>query len=226
MFRWKIITVLLVGGLLAGSAVASQTKKFREGGGSGFVNVTFDDTYITFSPADNTSHGTETSGIIADTGKCALIAVKDLFTQIPATSGGCNIQISNAKLHLFRYTGSSSTTVSVNRLTTNWVPGSAGTNENDVSGQHADKSADLHWAGGNFSTSDYDTSVVTTGAWGSSSNQELIYTVTNQVAGIYSAGVNYGLVVRANAAIAGRASEYSTSSRRPQLEVTYRYVQP
>jgi hypothetical protein len=46
------------------------------------------------------------------------------------------------------------------------------------------------------------------------------------VADIYEAGANYGLVVRANAAIAARASEYSTTSRRPQLEITYAYVQP
>jgi len=46
--------------------------------------------------------------------------------------------------------------------------------------------------------------------------------VTNQIAGIYNAEANYGLLVRANAAIYGRASE--NGSNRPVLEITYEYV--
>jgi len=202
-----------------------QTVKFREGGGSGYVNVTFDDTWIAFSPVDDNSHGNDTyNGIIATTGKASLIAVKDLFARLPKTTGGCQIQIGQAKLHLFRYNaGSSSNVIGIHRLTTNWLPGSAGTNENNVSGQHAVKSADTHWAGGNFSSGDYDTSVVSTGAWGDNYVQELVYTVTNQVSDIYSAAVNYGLVVKANGSISGSASE-STDGPRPILEIAYAYV--
>ena len=204
---------------------ASQTLKFREGGGAGYVNVTFDDTWIKHNPADDTTHGDDPNdayeGIQCSTSKVSLIAVKDLFTQLPKTTGGCQIGISLAKLHLFGYQGEGNT-VSIYRLVTNWLPGAAGTNENNVSGQHAVKSANTHWAGGgNFSTSDYDTSVVSTGSW-AGYNQDVGYDVTQQVARMYDVSQNYGLVLSASTAIYGRSSE--NSSNRPYLEVSYYYL--
>jgi len=226
MSKWKFAAVLLVGGLLAGSAFATpQTKKFREGGGTGYVNVTFDDTFIVYNPADDTTHGTQDfDGVQCSSSQVTLIAIKDLFTQLPKTTGGQTISISQAKLHLFRYnSGTSSNVISVYRLTTNWLPGSAGTNENDVSGMHSDKSANVHWASGsNFSSSDYGSSPCNTGYWVSNYNEECQIDVTAVVAKIYDVSTNYGMVLFANATISGRASEHSTY--RPILEVTYDYV--
>ena len=223
MPRSRMLTTLAVCALLASFALAEETIHFREGGGSGYTDVSFDDTWI--DPNDNNTHGNDGyNGIKASTSCASLIAVKDLFTELPLTSGGANIQINSATLHLFRYQGTSSTTMSVYRVTTDWLPDSAGNNENDVSGEHAEKSESTDWASGDFSSSDYDTSEVSTGAWGNNYNEELTYDVTGIVADIYDAETNYGLVLKSSDLIYGRASEYGTAGYRPSLEIAYEYV--
>jgi hypothetical protein len=201
-----------------------QTVKFREGGGSGYVNATFDDGWIKYNPADDSPHGTDGyNGIVCSPSQVSLIAVKDLFTQLPKTTGGSQIGISQAKLHLFGYQGSTSLVLSIYRITTNWLPGSAGTNENNVSGQHAVKGTDTHWAsGGNFSTSDYDATVVSTGYW-TGYNVDASYDVTQQITRMYDVSQNYGMLLMSNGTIAGRASETGGSTT-PYLEISYYYL--
>jgi len=225
MSRTQLIAIAVMGCLsLAAVGQAAETIHFREGGGSGYTDVTFDDTWVRYSPADDNTHGNDSyHGIhAADAADASLIAIKDLFTELPLTSGGCDIQINSATLHLFRYQGSSSTTVSLYRVTTNWLPDPAGSNENDVSGEHAEKSQSTDWASGDFSASDYDTSVVCTGAWGDGYNEELTYDVADIIADIYDNETNYGMALLADGTIYGRASEHATHP--PSLEITYEYV--
>ncbi|GAG41887.1 unnamed protein product, partial [marine sediment metagenome] len=153
------------------------------------------------------------------------IAIKDMFTHLAATVGEQEIHILSAALHLFRYQGSSTATVYVNRVTTDWLPDAAGTNENDVSGLHSEVNSGTPWAAGSFSTSDYDTTVTGSSPWADGYNEQVVVDVTEVIAAIYASGVNYGVVLTADAGgITGRASEHSTHP--PSLEITYTYGQP
>jgi hypothetical protein len=211
-------------GLLPAGGFAADTIHFREGGGTGYTDVTFDDTWI--DPSNDNTHGGDSyAGIQCTAGGIAsLIAVVDMFSELPPTSGGDEIQINSAALHLFRYQGASTTTLSIYRVTNgDWLPDSAGANENDASGLHAEVSSTTSWASGAFSSADWDDSEVATGPWGDDYNEELEYDVTDLVAAIYAAGENFGLAVKADGAIYGRASEHSLDYR-PSLEITYEYV--
>ncbi|RPI62132.1 MAG: hypothetical protein EHM48_04590, partial [Planctomycetaceae bacterium] len=132
-----------------------STTMFREGGGVGFVDTRFDDAEIV--SATDVSKGADLLSITSGGTRYGLLGVNDLFSLLPRTMGGQLISVSQAKLHLFRYnTGTSSNTISVFRATTDWMTDVAGASESDVTFQHSDKSADVHWASGNFSSSDYD----------------------------------------------------------------------
>ena len=209
--------------------ITTGTIHFREGGGTGYTDVTFDDTYIKSYPATDDTYGNLSyDGIYARDDasyeRVSLIAVKDMFTELPPTTGGKDIVITSAILYLYRYQGSSSTTVYVNRVTTDWLADPAGSNENDVSGEHAEKSQSTDWASGDFSTSDYDTSTTESQSWSDTYNGEVAIDVTDVIDDIYDAGNNYGMVVRSSgASIYARASEYGTSSYRPSLEIAYYY---
>jgi len=206
-------------------SAAEETMHFREGGGVGYTDATFDDTYLKVSPATDDTYGTLSyNGIQADSStEVSLIAVKGMFTELPKTTGGKDINIVDAKLHLFRYQGDSSATVQVYRMTTNWLPDSAGANEDDVSGQHAEVSESTSWASGNFSDSDYDDTVCGTGPWTSVYDGESTIDVTEVISDIYENEVNYGICIKATSGILGRASEYPTASKRPSIEITYQY---
>jgi len=207
---------------------SEETMHFREGGGTGYTDVTFDDTYLKVNPADDTTRGTLAyNGLQADSStEVALIAIKDLFTELPKTTGGKTISITQAKLHLFRYQGDGSATVQVYRVTTDWLPDSAGSNETDVSGEHAEVSQSTDWASGDFSSGDYDGSLCCTGSWTNVYDGEAEIDITDVVADIYDNETNYGIVLKATGGILGRASEYATSSKRPSIEITYQYPGP
>ncbi len=196
---------------------------------AGYTDIEWDDALIL--NANDTVYGTGTNEEVDDglDGQVVLTAIKDLFTVIPPTSGGNDIGIVDAKLHLRRYNnGSSSDTVYVNRVTTDWLYDTAGSSQLDVTFQHADKSGDVHWASGNFSTADYDTGETASSPWGSSYNEEVIVDVTNQIADIYADGNNYGLVLQVGSGdfIDMRMSENGTNSRKPYLEISYNYGEP
>jgi len=227
MSKTQFLAILLCALLVATApGFANQSKHFREGGGEGYTDVTFDDAWIKYSPASDINYGTQSyNGInVSPDYSVTHICIKDLFTEIPQTSGGNDVEIVSATLHLTRYSsGSSSNVLSIYRTTTNWVPDSAGTNETDVTGLHAEKSSSTGWASGGWSSSDYDSSACSTGNWVSNYNEECQIDVTNVIAAIYEAGTNYGFVITADGTITGRASEQSTASQRPSLEVTYNY---
>jgi len=224
MHRLVLVTLLSVS-VVAGLTTAADTIHFREGGGSGYTDVTFDDTYVRTAYSTTTYGNNTTIESSTSSDHVALIAIKEMFTELPPTSGGADIQIHSATLHLTRYNqGSSSTTVSVYPVTTDWLPDSAGTNENDVSWQYCEQSSATDWDSGDISTSDYDTSVCDTGSWVSNYNQACSIDVTDVVVAMYSDQVNYGLAVTASGLISMRSSEHGTASYRPSLEINYEYV--
>ena len=213
--------------LLTQAAGVADTIHFREGGGTGYTDVLFDDTIVKYDPSDDTLRGTRTyNGIYYASGYATLIAVKDLFTELPATSGGCDIEITSATLHIWRYNGgSSSTVVSFYPISTNWLPDDAGSNENDVTGQYSEHSSETDWYSGDFSSSDYDSAVCDTSYWVDNYNEEAELDCTNVITEIYADQVNYGIALFASANLVGRASEYGTLANRPSLEITYDYPQ-
>ena len=171
---------------LAAAAMAADTVHFREGGGTGYTDVTFDDTWISYNPASDVTHGNDTSdGIRSGGSRVALLAVKDMLTELPATSGGADIQINSATLHIFRYgSGTSSRIVSVYPVTTDWVPDSAGANENDCCYDYSESSSTTTWDSGDFSTSDYDTTETDSSAWSDTYNGDVAIDVTDVITDI------------------------------------------
>jgi len=211
--------------LTATGYAAEETIHFREGGGSGYTDVLFDDTWLDnlYGREENT-HGND-SNLSYDTDEKPLICIKELFTELPATSGGCSIDIKSATLHLTRYNqGSSSNIVSVYRITTDWVPDDAGSNENDCCDKYSESSTTTSWTSGNFSGSDYDSTPCDTGNWVDDYNEACQIDITDVMAEIYDVGTNYGIVITADGAISFRSSERGTASQRPSIEITYEYV--
>lgn len=213
------------------SPVQNITDKLRESTTAGYVNLTFDDAELT--GGSDTPAGTGGNITIRnDAGssfKVGLLGLKDLFASIPTSQDGQAVQIIEAKLHLYRYnSGASSDTIYVNRMTSNWLTGDAGTNEGDVTFLHADKSADMHWSAGNFSSADYDASVTASGPFSDTYNGEVVIDVTDLLDDIYATGNNYGLVIRTDATghnVVFRSAEAGDSTK-PYIEITYSYGQP
>jgi len=205
----------------ASTQTETETLHFREGGGTGYVDVTFDDTWLDSAyPSD--THGTSSNLQVDSSRKTGLICIKDLFTELPATTNGLDIVIESATLHVFRYQGSGSVTVSIYRCTTDWLPDPAGSNENDCNYSYKEASESTSWANGSFSSSDYDTSTVDTGGWTDTYNEEVEIDVSDVMADLYDAGVNYGMVVKASGAVSFYSAERSESTR-VSLEITYHY---
>ena len=219
-----LAAVLLL--LVAGAQAA--TIHFREGGGSGYTDVTFDDTEIDNYYPNDLRGGNSNAGITNNAGHRVrvLMAVKDLFTQLPATSGGADLQINSATLHLTRYnTGGNSTVVSIYQVTTDWLPDSAGNNENDVNYNDSEDSSTTRWDGGGaWSSSDYDSAIVDTSNYVDEYDEACQLDITNVITELYDDGVNYGWVIDGDASFKFRVSENS-QAKRPSLEIDYTYVQ-
>jgi len=219
----RIISTIAVCTLLASFSPAADTIHFREGGGGSYTDVDFDDTYVRSGGFSTTTYGNDAHFKADSSTRIGLIAIKDMFTELPTTSGGCDIQINSATLHIWRYNeGLSSYTVKVYPVTTNWLPDSAGTNENDVCWSYSEKSSSTGWYSGSISSSDYDTSVCETGSFVSNYNEECELEITDVISEIYSDASNYGLAIIPTGAICVRSSEHATYP--PSLEITYEYV--
>ena len=202
--------------------IQSQTIHFREGGGVGYTDVTFDDTY-TDSYYENDTRGASSNMSISGSRKHGLLAINDLFTELPKTTSGKTIVIQSATLHLFRYnSGSSSDTLNIYRCTTNWLLDSAGSNENDCCHAYAEKSESTTWDSGDFSSSDYDSANGVSGYWVDDYNEGCELDVTDVISDVYDEQTNYGIVLKSSATITHRSSENSQSLR-PSLEITYYY---
>jgi len=222
---------------LAAVAHASPVTVYLGGASTTFngnpVTVTpFDDTFIEIGIGDGNLHGNEdrmrlrrtSTGLVNN----SLIAAKDMFNLLPKNDVAGTIQILDAKLHLYSAQAvGAGFVVEVYRVTTDWLPDAAGTNENDVSGLYAEHSSSTSWAAGGFSSADYDTgassSVIWNGAYGGLHSLD----VTALVAAMYSAEANYGFLLRTTTENNGvilsiRSSEFSIPAGGiPILEITY-----
>jgi len=240
MARVSHALALAVGAAVLGTGVDAEAAeiKFRAGGSGDFVDIAFDDTRIALDNATDVSYG-NSSTLNAMTYNSSwrsviLVAMKDLFTHLPAQDGGGNpLQINSATLNFVRlHEGNSSQTVEVHRVTTNWLPNAAGTSETNVSGLHADKAGDVSWAGGgSFTAQDIDTTANATNQWVGTNNVAVPFDVTDLLRDIYDSGQNYGFALTL-AKVAGQGGQYagmamsesSTAANRPSLVIDYAYV--
>ena len=225
--------------------------KFREYDGTNYpvayTSVPFDDTWLECEPWDEVEYGDSENMVIIDghtaydteveLNEVGLICFKDLFTELPATSGAVPITINSAYLSVWRWMGPQDTPFRVARVTTNWVPDEAGTNEHQVSGLYSDDDPVLtywvDWMTG-FTTADYDgPNELQLYIQREIYNAEQKYDVTYLVQDMYTQAYNYGLCLvgepdhvspdPAYEGIRFRTSENGTENYRPVLQVDYQY---
>jgi hypothetical protein len=220
--------------------------------GTPVTQALFDDTYIQLggsasSLAANFGNSFSMQIRTTSTGltNFALIAVKDMFSLVPATSSGNPIQINSAALYLASGTTTmpSNYTIDVRRVLTDWLANAAGNNETRVSG--AQRNGDVSnpvvngqpWvsAGGNFGTSDRtDTNAAlgvpfVTATYGTYVGVD----ITEMMKDMYTSNTNFGFAVSTsivqNDFVNFRSSEDTLlpatfETFRPVLMIDYTYI--
>ena len=224
----RAIPAVAVCVLVCASLCDAATYKFREGGGTGFADVSFDDTYLT--GGSDATYGDETNVLVRDSVDSndhpGLMAAKDMFSLLPPEYLGNSLVVQEAILRVYRYQGLASDVLRVYRCTSDWLPGAAGQNENDVSFLHREVSASANWSGSSFGAGDYDTSIVATGQWSDVYNGEIEIDITSVMQALYDSGQDYGLVLLGPVGgnvLTFRSSERSEVALRPQIEISYNY---
>ncbi len=249
----------VVGAVSAANAPASVVYLQDVGGNSGFTfngtavtQATFDDTYLqtggsastlnaNFGVGSSMAIRTTSSGLV----NYAILAVKDLFTLVPASSGGNGIILNSATLYLASSGSSQGTgyTINVRRITTDWLANPAGDNDTRASGNHrnavtlgANLTDGPGWASTNFGSSDYSSTNAALGVDFANSTYGAYkpIDVTNMVKDMYTLGVNYGFAISTPYQQDGyaviRSSEDTLSfdptlkTWRPVLALDYTYV--
>jgi len=203
--------------LFAASSLAA-TVSYRQGGGGGYTDITFDQTDIV--AGDDTLGRYDYHATGASSPEFTLIGIKDLFTALPLSGPD---DVTSATLAIVGYQGDNDY-VSVSRCTTNWMPNSAGDNQDNVTGMHADLAGNADWASGNFSTADYDSANAVTIQWGPTCYKDPYeYNVTNMVKAMYQTGQNCGFVVSAGSGTGVYlfSNNNGTESNRPILTIVY-----
>lgn len=255
----QVLIGSVAGTLFAASAPASTVVYLQDvGGNSGFTfnstpvtQATFDDTYLQTGGSGSTlddNFGNKSSMNIRTTSSglvnYAILAVKDLFTIVPASSGGNGIILNSATLYLASSGSSQGTgyTINVRRITTDWLANPAGDNDTRASGNHRNATtlgANLidgpGWASTNYGSSDYTATNAALGVDFANSTYGAYkpIDVTNMVKDMYTLGVNYGFsistaIVQDDNAII-RSSEDTLlvgthETFRPVLALDYSYV--
>jgi len=192
------VTVVLALVSALGATASAETVSFRHGGGAGYDNVTFDDTYVDVVFEDN-NYGSEGSlqtktNYGPNVIRYILVGVKDLFTELPAPTSGTMV-IDNATLTMTQML-TAVNVLSIRRVTSDWMTGPAGTNQLNVSGGERDMAADLLWADGDdFGPDDYTddggSESLTPGSNGAAHNWD----VTEMVQDMYDLDENYGWTI-------------------------------
>lgn len=190
--------------------------------GNPVTHAVFDDTVVT---TGSTSASTITPNV-GNNGSMAirttstgivswgLLAIKDMFTHVPTTSGGGSIQINSATLHLASNGSNqpSGYTINIRRVTTDWLANAAGTNEAKASGNQrngtnatgaANVSGGVGWLSGSgslagqFGGLDYSTTNAVVGApfANSTYGAYIGIDVTGIVSDMYALNSNYGFVI-------------------------------
>jgi len=215
----SVTVVLIVSGFMLMLPVCTDAAvvSFREGGGSGYTDMTFDQTDI--NPAnDDVGNCTNyyTSGSNPD---YTLIGFNDLLSELPLSSGD---QVVSATLTIKKYQGDGDT-VYCARVLTNWLPNPAGGNQCNVTGQHADLAGGVPWAAGAFSSADYDGTNIVSNTWGYTYAEPMDLDVTEMIRDMYDTGEFYGLVCWANSGtgVYIYSNSNGTDSKRPVLTIEY-----
>ena len=158
--------------------------------------------------------------------KYILIGFKDLFTELPGTSGGGTIVINDAALQLSA-NGLSDGPVAVATLVTPWLLNAAGTNETNVTGEHSDLANTTPWAGGaNFTTADLDVTGSTTTNVPALNGGLSDWDVTTIVQNMYGSTVNNGFVLwgpQFNNVPKFNSTEAIAGWGHPKLTINYDY---
>jgi len=214
----RVISFLVLSLLSAAAPVGGDTVRFREGGGPGYVDLTFDQTDI--------NPGNDNVGLCthfytrASEPDYTLIGVKGLLAGLPLPNGQ---YVTGATLTVFPYWGDDDY-VTVYRCLTDWLGRPAGQNQCNVTGQHCDLAAGTPWVSGSFSTADYDVGGGVTLQWPSPCYRvPQSYDVTSMVKAIYDTGRNCGFVVSAagGTSVLTYANSIDNLDTRPVLEITY-----
>ncbi len=153
------LTVLTLGHYVAADVI---TTSFRQGGGgTGFVDATFDGTFVQRANPDTAwpaITGTNAGQIevrfptqgAGNSGQATgLLAIKDLFDLLPTEDNGLPLVIHSATLSLRRSVGTSAMQLSVNRMLADWLVRDAGQNATNVTYNRMDVENDVVWPTGN-----------------------------------------------------------------------------
>ncbi len=241
MRRYMAFAVAAVIAVSACPAVFADTIAWREGGGTTggvtYTDVVCDDTYTV--PWDTSFHGSDeflnaSTSSSFPPGQAILIGWADLFTRVPATSGGHSIVIDCATLSCV--TGLTGTTalapITVARVQTPWLMGSIGgpgTNEANVNAGYSDAFNTTRWAsGGNFSAADWVSAdaMLFTPSGITGWDKPFTIDITTLMQDLFAGGANNGFaMVRPGGSFTIGSSEMSYGTDyRPALQMTYHYA--
>lgn len=215
---------------------------FRTGGTGSYTNTPIDDVYISSYTPDTIEGGgvdaamqTRNTGTINDV---ELVGIKNMMNSnmVPPTDASGNpIVISQAILHLWGYTGSGANPIHIFRATSNWLGNAAGSNQTNVTWNHAGVSPSQNWVSApptGFSSADYTTTDGVAFSFNTAPGQENDIDVTGIVKDMYAtnggAGQNDGFVISSDTSSLSNmcTSEHWTVADRPCLEIQFSYAAP
>ncbi len=210
------------------ATATGDTIHLREGGGTGFTDATFDDTYLAQYPVTDwdTNFGTTDKVLGRPSYAHGLLAIKDLFTLLPKIKDGKTLKIQSATLHVYSMYSVTGYDMLVYRMLTDWLPNAAGANETHATYNQRDVAAGLSWAAGSFGAADYTAENFASQPW-NTYGKDIPVDVTALLQDIYAAGVNYGFYTVSSSGtynINFCSSEKTTPNYRPSLEIGYEYV--
>ncbi len=212
-------------------------------GGSGIIytDVTIDDTRTV--NGDPTLYGIATEMRCNASTEVALIGWADLFTLLPTTNAGNSIVIDCATLHLISKINLASTvykspdTMTISRMTTQWLTLAAGSNQNNVNYAMSNIASNVTWSAGSIGAGDWTTTDAVTFPVGSLVAYDYSFAPINITAlmqDVYNSGVNAGFSIVASATPAtedGRiwaseaaGNEMSANQTSEALDITYHYA--
>lgn len=222
----------------------SLTSTFYDFNGNIVTNAVFDDGTMLFNNHQNQgdSQSMQIRNINTGVFTHGALAVKDLFSIVPTTSGGNAIEITSATLHLAAGGAYGARTLNVTPIKTDWLANAAGNNERRFSalrrnGVNLGNTAadDQTWASGAFGSADLDTTVTGSGTFFSTTyGQFSSFDITAAVTKMYATGINYGFLIALS--VSTDTGFYNIRSSndtldapsgdtfRPVLEITYTYV--
>jgi len=149
----------LAAALAVGVMAHADTIVLREGGGTGIIDTTFDDTYLdSINVAPDPPYETDANYGTATTMRSRsgndwpgmylrhspLFGIKDLFSELSAVGAISSSEITSATLRLTR-TNTNEKAFNVYRVTTDWMLQSAGQSELRPTYNRLDAIDDLYW---------------------------------------------------------------------------------